>query len=153
MKISAELQPGEDVLASVLATVVDKSFGASGTVRGKLVLTNRRFFFSGDGRGSSQHRAIPLQHVTSVDLHKNLMFAQVMITFAGGVSRCRVKYNDAAPFVKVAQDVVGGRVDSPAPSPIPVTSAADELAKLAQLHAQGVLTDAEFATAKANALR
>ena len=44
------------------------------------------------------------------------------------------------------------RTRSPAQYAPPPVDAADEIEHLAQLHASGVLTDEEFATAKAKAL-
>jgi len=44
------------------------------------------------------------------------------------------------------------RQAAPAPAPAPASDPTDELSKLGQLHASGVLTDEEFAAAKAKIL-
>jgi hypothetical protein len=151
-KVEANLQPGEEIRASVAGVVTTTSTSTSGTVRGMLVLTDRRFIFSGGAWGTKDSHSVPLSGVTSIDLHKNLMNAHIQVTAAGNISRYLVKYRDAEPFVKTAHDVlVSAHATIPATS-TPV-SPADEIAKLAALHAQGLLTDEEFFAAKTKALQ
>jgi len=145
-KITDELEAGETVLASLTATITDKPDSLSGTTRGSLVVTDRRFIFSGAAWGSKTSRSFLLSQVTSIDLHKNLLVAYVQVTIAGGFERFLVKYKDAEGFVAVAHKALAQ------PATPQSGSAADELTKLAALHSQGVLSDEEFAAAKAKAL-
>ncbi len=145
-KITDELEAGEEVLASLSATITDKPDSFSGTTRGSLVVTDRRFIFSGTAWGSKTSRSFLLSQVTSIDLHKNLLVAYIQVTVAGGFERYLVKYKDAEEFIAVAHKALAQPATSLG------GSAADELTKLAALHSQGVLSDEEFATAKAKAL-
>jgi hypothetical protein len=149
-KISAALLDGERVQASVEGTITTTPTSTSGTVRGVLALTDRRFLFSGKAWGASGSRTFPLSTVTSIDLHKNLMLAYVQVTLAGGSERFLVRYKDAEPFIQVAHRVLAELQSAPA-APAAV-SVADELAKFAVLHSQGVLSDDEFSAKKAELL-
>lgn len=148
-QITSRLQPGEEIRATVPGVLTDGK-SASGTQRGMLVATTRRFLFQGTtlGPGSSESVALPWNLVSAVDVHKNLMTSHVVVQGAGGGARFLVKYAEAVPFAEAAQQLLG----QPAPTAPAPSSAADELVKLAGLHQQGVLTDAEFAAAKARLL-
>jgi hypothetical protein len=148
-QITARLQPGEDIRATV-AGVLTEGNSASGTQRGMLVATTRRFLFQGTtlGPGSSESVALPWNLVSAVDVHKNLMTCHVIVQGAGGARRFLVKYAEAVPFAEAAQQLLGQQTPAAAAS----ASSADELAKLAALRQQGVLTDAEFTAAKARLL-
>jgi hypothetical protein len=151
VKLQEILQPGEAVLGHVAGTITTTPTSTSGTVRGSLVITDRRFLFSGGSWGATDSRSLPLSNVTSIDLHKNLMLAYVQVAHAGGFDRYMVKYNDAAAFVKVAHEALANAHQQPAAA-APPSSTADDLAKLAELHASGVLSDDEFTAAKARVL-
>lgn len=146
-KLTATLQNGEEILATVSGTITNKPTDMSGTIRGALVLTDRRFLFSGTAWGAKGSKSFPLQQVTSIDLHKNLMLAYIQVTLAGGFERFMVKYADAEPFVATAHDALS-RVHVPRVA----LSAADELAKFAALHERGQLSDEEFTATKAKLL-
>ncbi len=149
-KLQENLESGETIQATVAGTITTTATSTSGTVRGMLVLTDSRFLFEGGSWASKGSRSVPLSAITSIDLHKNLMTAHVVVTLAGGPERYMVKYNDAEKFVKTAHEVLA-RFHSPVATGSNV-SAADELLKLADLHSRGLLTDDEFAVAKAKAL-
>ncbi len=149
-KLQDSLEPGETIQATVAGTITTTAESTSGTVRGILVLTDSRLRFEGGSWASKGSRSVPLSAITSIDLHKNLMTAHVVVTLAGGPERYMVKYNDAEKFVKVAHEVLA-RFHS-AGSSGGAASGADELLKLADMHSKGLLTDDEFAAAKAKAL-
>ena len=150
-KIAAELQPEELIMASLKGTLTDKPNSTSGTTSGALVLTNRRFVFSGGGWVSKGARSLPLQQVTSFDLQRGTTFAHLQVTTAGAFSRYLIVYKAAEEFAKAGNDMLM-QIHTAAAPIAPAPSAADELTKLAQLHDQGMLTDAEFAAAKAKVL-
>jgi Short C-terminal domain/Bacterial PH domain len=148
--ITESLQPDEQVLGTIHAAYIVSTTNSENTI-GTLALTNKRLIFSGSiGLKREQHSS-PLQLVTSVDLVKGAMLSHLQVTLAGSVSKYRVKYTDASAFVQATHAAVAAAQTAPA-SQTSAPSAADELMKLADLHAKGVLTDEEFATAKAKAL-
>jgi hypothetical protein len=152
LKVEADLQHGEVIQASVEGTVTLTKTSTSSSIRGILVLTDRRFIFSGGAWGTKDSHSVPLSGVTSIDLHKNLMTAHIQVTAAGNTSRYLVKYKEAEPFVKTAHDVLATAHNS-TQATIPLGSPAEEITKLAALYAQGLLSDEEFAAAKSKALQ
>ncbi|MDQ1526091.1 MAG: Bacterial domain [Microbacteriaceae bacterium] len=82
VKLQEILQPGEAVLGHVAGTITTTPTSTSGTVRGSLVITDRRILFSGGSWGATDSRSLPLSNVTSIDLHKNLMLAYVQVAHA-----------------------------------------------------------------------
>lgn len=132
--------------------------GRSRGVRGLLVATDRRLFFTPDG-GTAQHTSdFPYAAIDSIRWQPGLLTGAVTIA-ARGVS-FDVHYVDKA----LGQAVVaasaprvgrpGAREAPPARSeePLSAASTVDQLSWLVQMHETGVLTDSEFAAAKARLL-
>jgi len=151
-EIEGMLEPDEEIKSHVWGTQCDPPTGKSGKVSGALAITDRRVLFVGKSLGSKKVRTIPLDTVTSVELNKGALLSHVQVTLAGSYENFLVKYKEAEPFVQVAQSALasahsGGAVQAPA-----AASMADEIAKLADMHQQGLLSDEEFAAAKARLL-
>lgn len=127
-------------------------------------------------------RTIPLQHISAVQWKKAGMMSGGYIRFiVAGSPEHRIRTNqalgtdilkdpNAIPFgsgqqaafeaVKVAieQGLAQGVPPQPqwptqpTPAAAPQVDVADQIAKLADMHAKGILTDAEFAALKAKAI-
>ena len=71
----------------------------------------------------------------------------------GSFENYLVKYREAEVFMATAQDVLADSHKPTSQQPLQgSTSIADEILKLAELHKLGVLSDDEFAKAKASLL-
>jgi Short C-terminal domain len=94
---------------------------------------------------SAARRAEAIEAVRSGHLTEYIekQKAEAMQLAAAGGARIVI---DGQPLV------LGGAGQAPAPAPSEQSDPADQLAKLAELHSKGVLTDAEFAAAKAKVL-
>ena len=150
--LSDLLLDGEEVLASIPATQCDPPQGKSGTVSGVLALTSGRVLFSGKAIAKRRTRAIPLDTITSIELIKGAMLSHVQLTLAGSYENFLVKYKEAGSVLAEAQAALaGGHSPTSAPQ-APPSSVADEIGKLAELHEKGLLSDEEFAAAKARLL-
>lgn len=118
--------------------------------------------------GKSGWEVLPIRSIASVSAHRDgLVNSLVKVTSAGGEVAFRVSHKEAAT---IRETIVGliNAAHAPAPAAAPAAPApvavppaqpapapaagGHSLAELAQLHAQGVLTDEEFAAAKARAL-
>ena len=148
--ITESLQPDEQVLDTIHGAYIVSTTNSENTI-GTLALTNKRLIFSGSIGFKREQHSSPLHLVTSVDLVKGAMLSHLQVTLAGSVAKYRVKYTDASAFLQATHVAVAAAQTAPVQQ-ANAPSAADELIKLADLHAKGVLTDEEFATAKAKAL-
>lgn len=111
--------------------------------RGLLYASTRELRFLGERHG---HMKLPLDSVYEVGvIHRG---GTLMVAYGAKEAHFGVSFNAKesiaffAESVERAAEAARRGATAPAPSP------ADELAKFAALHAQGVLTDAEFATKK-----
>jgi hypothetical protein len=152
--IISMLQPGESIVASILASQCDPPTSKSGKVAGCLAITNQRVMFAGRAIAKTVNRTIPLSQVSSLELSKGMMLSHVQLTLAGSYENFLVKYKEAEEFMITAQaELQKSRSQQPAMTSPSAGSTADELNKLADLHEQGILTAEEFADAKARLLK
>jgi hypothetical protein len=105
---------------------------------------------------------IPIHQVTSVTSKRDSMLNDaVSVVTAGNTVDFRVSRAEAQQLTALLLSLISGShpaqrpaapvipAQAPAPTPAPTE---DPIARLAGLHAQGILTDEEFAAAKAKAL-
>lgn len=153
-QIEKNLQPGEEVVDSLSATVTTTPTSTSGTNSGALVATNKRLIWSGGFMFQSDSRSFPWQQISTIDFQSGMLLSHITVTGASALGRWLVaKVPKTQQFVETANSLVH-QIHAPAAAPAPASapSTADELAKLAQLRQQGILTDEEFAAAKARLL-
>lgn len=149
-RITAMLQSGEQVIAHTSGSLTDPGKSA-GTTRGTIAVTNQRILYSGTtGIGGSKTLAYPWSQVTSVLAEKNLLTSHLSVAAAGADARFIVKFQEAQEIAAAAQERLHAAQQPQAAAVAP--SAADELAKMASLHEQGILSADEFASAKARIL-
>lgn len=103
-------------------------------------------------RANQDAEVIPVRSVSSVQAKKDgVLFTKVTVYASGNTIEFRFPHDDAARFKAALQQLLL----APAPSATPATApvdVADQLAKLAALRDQGVLTEDEFAAQKAKVL-
>jgi hypothetical protein len=152
--ISAMLQPGESIVASIAATQCDPPTAKSGKVTGCLAVTNQRVVFAGSAITKAITRTIPVTEVSSLELSKGMMLSHIRLTLSGSYENFLVKYKEAEDFMTFAQAELQKSRNLPTSiSSATGVSAADELKKLAELHQQGILTIEEFTEAKSRLLK
>jgi hypothetical protein len=104
-QIESMLFPGEQIVATVHATI-ESSWLNSNRPIGVLALTDKRFVFAGQiGLKTDQH-AIALNSVQIVGLNKSAMLAHLSLQTMSGTETYRVKWSEAEPFAKIAQQAV-----------------------------------------------
>jgi hypothetical protein len=145
------VQPGEQVLASVFAYLCDPPTGRVGKFGGALVITESRLLFAGKYLVQQARQAHQLDQVSSLNLSKSGLVSHLQVLLTGTSENYVVKYREAEHFLATAQGVLAKAHTQP-PAPAAALSAADELAKLADLHRQGILNADEFAKGKARLL-
>lgn len=146
--------------------------GLNGTVSfdGQFVTIKRSGFFAATTTGLSEKR-IPLSKISAVQWKPGTRLSNgyIAFTIGGGKekqSRLGSQYRDSlkdentvalqrkhtADMQQVRDAIDEAIIASETGTTAPAASGADEVARLATLHQQGVLTDEEFAAAKARAL-
>jgi len=149
-KLEEHLWEGESVLALVTGVFAGSN--------GLLTMTDRRLLFTVDGAMKSVSEDFPFDRVTSVQWSSGMMFGKISIVTSGvKTDIVNVDKTRGKTFVDTARNRVS-MPSAPAPAPAPAAAApategiGDQLTKLAALHDAGVLSDEEFAAAKARAL-
>jgi hypothetical protein len=136
--------PSSATIVALLPAVID-----SPADRGLLCATAVELIFLGERHGQIK---LPLDSVYQVGLiHRG---NTLMVAFGAKEAHFGVSFNkkeSLAWFIDRLQAAVDEAKQGVSPAAA-APSAADELAKFAALHAQGVLTDAEFAAKKAHLL-
>lgn len=117
--------------------------------------------------GKDEHDMVFLRNVSNVSSKKDgMVYHLVEVQTAQGSAintvAFRVNRDEATQFrqaILSAMDALHEKSNTPivvqaaaAPAPVDTPDAASQIHKLAELHAQGILSDAEFAAAKAKAL-
>lgn len=141
------LQENEEVISFVEAQRDKEGFN------GVLVLTDLRVAFVRKGTLSSKFEPWPIERISSVETKKGLMFYSITLHTSGDDMELRsVEKDNAAKLVAALQVALHEK-----PSKVPTqenvqNDPLDKLKKLGELHAAGLLTDAEFAEKKASLL-
>lgn len=146
-KVLDELAPGERIIVATHGFHDDKP-----TI---LTVTDRRIIMiSGEVLGwDTASQTIALDKVSSISEKAGFALGTIRISTSNDeIEVKKVATNEVKSVVSAARRALEQKS---APSPAPATnggSSVDELKNLAELHAAGVLTDEEFAAAKARIL-
>lgn len=158
------MEPGEQILASVLGTYETKIMGSDSVRNGVLIATDRRVVFYAKKMTGYDLEGYPYASISSIDEGKNMMGHKV--TFYASGNKVEVKWiKDAeklARFMNTAKAHVHARTTTAVQAPPtigmppPGSDQPDVMAQLrslGELRDSGVLTEAEFADKKAELLK
>jgi len=156
--IDEALHAGEKVVTTLRA-VLSISNSSYANPSGLLALTDERVIFAGHARHMLTLVAHPLADIRSIDFERSVLnsFLRLRSGDAGSptIETFRPDPGRTQAFVDAVTAAVAhakaSAASAAAPAPTPA-STADELAKIADLHDRGALTDDEFAAAKAKIL-
>lgn len=140
-----------------------KGWLSTGAKAGLAVATAGLSYVATGLRGKQEGESVPIRSISHVGRKNSGFQDKVTITTAGGDLEMRVSRSEADLLVRELNSLINGThpaLQEPK-TPVPTTPPAaaspgeDPMAKvrqLAELHAQGILTDDEFAAAKMKAL-
>jgi hypothetical protein len=132
--------------------LIVKTAGFIGST-GAIALTDRRIMWVREGLVNKTSEDWPLSTITTVAWKSGLALGKITITAAStSAVVANVDKKVGARFVDEARARIGARATTATSMPPAAMSTADELGKLGELHAAGVLSDDEFAAAKARLL-
>ena len=154
-RVRAELKHLGDVLSDG-ERVLALAGGEYGGGYGLIVATDRRVFFFKHGMlTSTKVEDFPYSRISSVTSKKGMKWGTLTIHASG--NDAKVQYVDPGSLGVEFADVVRGMLHAPAPPtppppPPPAASADDRLRRLAALHADGLVSDAEYQAKRAELL-
>lgn len=136
---------------------------STGAKAGLAVATAGLSYLATGIRGKQEGESIPIRSISHVQHGNSGLQDKVIVKSAAGDVEMRVSRAEAVQLVGQLNALINGTHPALRPrqprSPMPVqqpaqpqAGPADHLRQLAALHAQGILSDAEFAAAKAKAL-
>lgn len=140
-----KLDPHETVIAATQGFTLKKSIYLAATNRHVMLLESDSIGFD------SSVQTIPLDKISSLKADRGRLMGEVKITTSNEeIAVEKVFGDEAQSFVNALNQYLNRPADTPAQAE--ASSGVNDLAKLADLHKQGILTDAEFSAAKAKAL-
>lgn len=141
-----DMQPGEEV-AMITSGNLEKMVGI-------IVLTNQRILIKSRTIGETETKEIQPKAISSISTQKKMTGETLKLTVSGtDMEISAMQHGRGAELAnKIRQAQAAGATPAAASAPAAPSGDLDQLAKLAELHAAGVLTDDEFAAAKAKAL-
>ena len=139
----SDLLPGESILCFTDHVSTERD---GTTYHGWLVGTNQRLMYRAKFATKSLVELHPFGAATSITFAKEKVFGVIGVRGIAG----SVEYKGGAAAMEEFMATINSAaaVEHVEAAPEPATSATDELAKLADLHSQGILSDEEFGAAK-----
>ena len=119
--------------------------GAYNRSAGLLVVTDRRVLFIDKGFASLRVEDFGFDQITSVQFKTGMVMGEVQMITAGNTATIT---NVPKAEVRAVADRIRAGISRRGEQSAPRSPSADEIARFAELHRQGVLTDEEFAAKK-----
>ena len=135
--------------------------GTYGSGTGVLVLTDRRLLFLRDGVMSKTSEDFPLEKISSIMWSTGMMLGRMTVYASGNKAEINnVQKQDGKAIADAVRSRIsrgasasGQQAGAAAPATVGGPDVYEQLKKLAELHAAGVLTDEEFAVEEAASSR
>jgi hypothetical protein len=154
-KAEEHLDEGEEVLAAIKGTYETKKMGNDWTRAGILAATNHRVVFYAKKMGGYDLEVFPYKTISSIEMGKGMMGQHVKFFASGNETYLKWidRNSDVPAFVAVVKSQMTAAHETPAaPVAGDAPDAADQLRKLSQLRDEGLVTDEEYETKKADLL-
>jgi Bacterial PH domain/Short C-terminal domain len=138
------LEPGEQVVASVLGAYETKIMGKDTLRNGVFLATDRRILFYGKKMFGYELEVFPYANISSFEISKGMLGRSISFFASGNKVKMKwINQGEVDKFIEHVKENVGKK--SEAKSSL---SAADEIKKLAELKEAGILTEEEFEAKK-----
>jgi Bacterial PH domain/Short C-terminal domain len=149
------LDQGEEVLAVIKGTYETKKMGNDWTRGGILAATDHRLVFYAKKMGGYDFEVFPYKAISSIETGKGMTGHHVKFFASGNQVNLKMidRNSDVPAFVTVVKDRMNAAHATPAaPAASDSPDVADQIRKLAQLRDEGLVTDEEFETKRAELL-
>jgi len=149
------LDEGEEVLAVIKGTYETKKMGNDWTRAGILAAADHRLVFYAKKMGGYDFEVFPYKEISSIETGKGMAGHHVKFFASGNQVSLKWidKHSDVPAFVTVVKDQMKGEdATSAVPAASDAPDVVDQIRKLAQLRDEGLVTDEEFETKRAELL-
>jgi hypothetical protein len=148
------MDEGEEVLAAVKGSYEVKRMGSDSARAGILAATDHRLIFYAKKMGGYDFEVFPYDHISSIESGKGMMGHHVKFFASGNEVKLKWidKKSDVPAFVETVRNQMKASKTSHAPANGGSTDVADQIRKLGALRDDGLLTDEEFETKRAELL-
>lgn len=149
---SAYLDSEEEILSSIVGTYEVKLLGEDTVRTGALIATDRRLVFYAKKLTGYDLESYPYENISSFEQGRNMMGGTVKFFASGNqVSMKWIKSGELEGFTQLVKSRMG-KGSSPSASVAAVPDFADQIKKLGDLLADGLLTEEEFQEKKRDLL-
>ena len=143
----------ERALQTVLGTYETTIMGTDFSRTGIFIATDQRLLFYAKKLTGFDLETFPYANISSMEMAKNLMGYRIRFFASGNSVEMKwIQDGDVRIFVDTVKAQMTVVKSSKASSPERSTDLVDQLGRLGELHAAGVLTDEEFSAKKAEIL-
>lgn len=142
------LEPGEEILFSVLGTYECKLMGNDSVRSGVLIATDRRLVFYAKKMTGYELESFPYRTLSSFDAGKNMMGHNITFYASGNKAHVKWMKEDIKELVSIVREKMHAEQHASAPAAAPAApqdgDPAAALQKITALKEQGLITAEEF---------
>ena len=154
LKAKEHFDENEEAIASVKGAYETKIMGSDSVRNGVFVATSKRVVFYAKKITGYEMEVFPYSTISSIEHGKGLMGHKITLFASGNKATVKwIKEGDIDSFVGEVKSRIGKKeASSETPSQLPADIPA-QIKQLAELKDQGILTEEEFETKKAELLK
>lgn len=144
------LEPTEQVLAVILGAYETKMMKSETVRNGIFIATEKRVVFYAKKMFGYDMEVFPYTNISSIEVSKGFMGHSINFFASGNKVKMKwINHGDIAKFIEIVKESIQKKDTG---SQVAVSTdnhdVADQIAKLASLKDQGILTEEEFSTKK-----
>jgi Bacterial PH domain/Short C-terminal domain len=149
-KAQEHLEEGEEVVAAVQGSYETKILGEDSVRTGIFAATNRRLVFYAKKMTGYDLEVFPYENISSIEMGKSMMGHHIKLFASGNEVRMKwIKDKDGvARFVNTVKDRMKGGAQPDSTRTAPAPDLADQIRRLGELRAEGLLSEEEFQAQK-----
>ena len=153
------LEPGEEVIFSILGAYECKIMGNDSARNGVLIATDRRLVFYAKKMGGYELESFPYRHISSFEGGKSMMGHHVKFFASGNSVKVKWMKSDISELLSIVREKMHDELSAASPlaqaapaSAPPSDDPAAALQKIATLKEQALITQEEYEAKRAEIL-
>jgi hypothetical protein len=144
-KAQSHLEPGENIIASVLGAYETKIMKSDTVRNGIFLATDQRLVFYAKKLAGYDLEVFPYSSISSIDMGKDLMGHRISLFASGNKTSMKwINTGDVQQFVQIVKERIGKKEEKSNPT----IDIAEQIKKIAELKDLGILTEEEFTSKK-----